>query len=510
MGGILKPHYMDFLNPNKKRAHLRRLYVGYALMAVALITGTFVLAFAAYGYDIDRKTGGIIQNGLISLDAHPESADILINNTMRGTTADGLVLPAGDYNVTLRRNNYRDWSHQVALEGSTIERLVYPFLFPTELSTRSLQQYSAVPTLISESPDKRSLLLQLPGASSVFNVVDLSNSKNAVSTISLPEAVITVADGDNAYEAIEWSSNNTHLLFKHSFNGKQEFILLDKNNPVNSLNLTKHFADQDFSAVSMRDKKADQFYLFSASAGTLNTAELGTKTVTPLLTHVLQYKTYQADTIAYIATPSNVSPTGTDMAELHIRQNNQDQAIRNVPASDNYLLDMAQFDGNFYVVAGSGKDGRSYVYKNPFSDLKHRPLRLPQPFRVLIVPAAQYVSFSGNARFIAVQQANNFAVLDLETDRQFRYKTPIDVPVSQKATWMDGHRLIVNSGGFMHAFDFDGKNLQKLVPGSVASNAFFDRDYTAMFVIAPVVNSPEKSSLTRTELKALTNPPPKF
>ena len=492
---------MEFLNPKKKRAHLRRLYIGYGLMAVALITGTFILVFAAYGYDIDRKTGGVIQNGLITIDAHPESAEIIINNVPRGTTADRLVLPAGEYDVTLRREGYRSWSHKVSLEGSTIEQLAYPFLFPNVLNAKNLQQYPVVPSMISESPDKRWLLLKSPSSPSAFDLVDLTNSKNPLITVSLPNTILTEAEGEHIFEAVEWSKDNVHLLVKHVFNGGQEFIMLDRNNALNSLNITKLFVDQQFTSVSMRDKKADQLYLFDMNASTLDTADTQTKTVVPILTQVLRYKSFQADTIAYVKSPAVTSPNNVENVELHLRQNGQDHLIRTLPISDNYLLDMAQFNGNFYAVAGGSKDGRTYVYKNPLSDLKRRPAIIPQPFRVLIVPSAEYVSFSSNTRFVAVQQANNFAVFDIETARQFRYISSIDIPAHQKATWMDGHRLSAVSGGFVHIFDFDGTNSQKLVPGLPAYQPFFDRDYTAMFVLAPVANSAEKSVLTRTELK---------
>ncbi len=498
--GILYKTPMDFLNPKKKRAHLRRLYIGYGLMAVVLTIVTYFLAFATFGYDINRKTGDIFQNGLIVVDAHPEAASILIDHIARGTTADRLVLPAGNYNVELQRPGYRNWKHQINLEGSTIEQLAYPFLFPVKLASKTIQQYTAVPTMASQSPDKHWLVVQSPGTVGVFNVIDLNNNKNPAITFNVPAGIFTEAEGLHTYEPVEWSSDNTHLLMKHTFSGGQEFIIIDRGNPAGSLNINKIFPDLQYSAVNLRDKKPDQLYLFNSTNGIINMADTQARTVTPLLSHVLSYKSYQADTLAYVASPV----ASTESVELHLWQSGQDHLIRTLPASATYLLDMAQFNGQFYMASGASKDGRVYVYKDPFSDLGHHPSRTPQPFRVLIVPSAEYVSFSGVARFISVQEGNNYAVYDIETDRQFHYDIKLQLAPHQKAVWMDGHRLSLVSQGSISVFDFDGLNIQTLSPSLINFSPFFDRDYTAMFTLAPAPNSPDKTALIRTELKVLS------
>lgn len=469
-------------------------------MAIALAIATFVVVFLAYGYDIDRKTGNIIQNGLIIVDAHPESADILVNNVKRGTTSDRLVLPAGSYTVQLQREGYRNWTHPVNLEGGNIEQLAYPFLFPEKLVTKPVQQYPAVPLMASASPDRHWLVVQTSGATSgAFSIIDLNNNKNPAVAINIPTNVVTEAPAPHTYEAVEWSTDNIHLLLKHTYTGGHEYIMLNRNNPADSLNISRLFPTQQFTAISLRDKRADQLYLFNQPAGTLSLAHTQTRVVTPVLSQVISYKAYQADTIAYITNPSN-NPASV---ELHVRQNNANHLVRTLPSSPIYLLDIAQFSGNLYLASGSQADGRVYVYKNPFDDLNRKPARTPRPFRVLIVPAAEHISFSAIARFIAVQSGSNFAVYDIENDRQTRYDIKLPLAPRYKAAWMDGHRLSLASQGSMNIFDFDGKNIQTLSPSLNTFIPFFDRDYTAMFTLAPDSSAPDKSVLLRTELKVL-------
>ncbi|HSX23565.1 MAG TPA: PEGA domain-containing protein [Candidatus Saccharimonadales bacterium] len=490
---------MDFLNPKKKRAHLIRLYIGYALMAVALIAGTLILVFSAYGYDIDHKTGGIIQNGLVILDAHPEAASIIVNGVNKGTTSNRLVIPAGQYSVELQSNGYRTWKHTFNLEGSSIEQLVYPFLFPSKLATKSVQDYAAAPAFASESSDRHWLIIQVPGSDNNFSTVDLTTAKHPTTAFSLPLDALTSTPGTSSFEPVEWAGDNVHLLLKHVFAGGTEFIMLDRENPENSLNLNRIFATQPITSISLRDNKADQLYLFNAADGHLLQADSKSGAATLLLQHVLTYKSYQSNTVVYTTNPTS-SPTDV---EVHVHQDTQDYLLRTLPAASDYLLDIDSFSGHLYLASGSRANGRTYLYKDPFSDFNHHPARTPQPFRVLIVAGAQYISFSLNTRFVAVQGSSSFAVYDAETDRQFRYDTKLPLEPNQKAVWMDGHRLTLMSGGIVNVFDFDGTNLQPLSPGLAGLTPFFDHDYTAMLTLAASSGAADKVSLTRTELKVL-------
>jgi hypothetical protein len=488
---------MDFLDPKKKRSHQIRLFIGYGLVAIALTIATLILVFAANGYDIDRDTGTVIQNGLVILDAHPESATILVNGAEKGTTDNRLVLPADKYTIELARKGYLSWKHDINLEGSSIEQLVYPFLYPEKLVTKDIQAYNGQPSLASESPDRHWLVVANPETSGNFFVVDLSTNKHPLLSINLPKDTLTPASGAQSFEAIEWSTDNNHLLLKHAFSGGTEFIMLDRDKPANSVNLNKVFTAQAFTDISLRDKKADQFYLHNQTDGNLFVADSKARTVTLLKAGVVSYKSYEDNTVLYATHPAD-----KDTAEVRIHQKDQDYAVRTLPKADRYMLDMAKFNGHFYLVTGSKTDGHAYVYKDPFDDLTHKPARVPQPFRVLITPGGEYVSFSAIARFIALQGGSAFAVYDAETGRLFRYDTKLALPAGQKATWMDGHRLLLNSSNAVQVFDFDGTNMHQLSAESPAYIPFFDRDYTALFTLSPNTDA-AKTNLVRTELKVL-------
>lgn len=478
---------MDFLDSKKKKAHRIRLFIGYALMAVALSMSTVLIVLLTSGYDINRTTGAIIQNGLAIIDAHPEAADIFINGKPQGQTSQRLFLAEGNYDVKLQRAGYRDWSHKITLEGSTIEQLVYPFLFPTNLKTTTLKTYDSKPPLISQSPDRRWLVEQEVGKFGAFELVDLNDIKNPRSELVLPSDTVTAAPGEHIFKEVEWSADNTNLLIEHSWPTGTEYILLNRNNALQSLNVSKLFPDQAGFRISLRSKRSDQFYLYNPATKSLMSGVANTKVATAILAHAVQFKTYKEDTIIYI----------NESKEVHLLQKDKDYAIRTMPDAPSYLLDYAEFNGKAYLVCGSPTDGHTYVYEDPLISLTRVPAKTPQPLRVLIVNKPEYVSFSTIARFVAVQSGSKFAVFDAETGRQFRYDTSLSVTAGQKATWMDGHRLALVANSKLNVFDFDGANSQQLGSILPLSQPYFNRDYDAFFTFS---SNSSKVDMQRAEL----------
>jgi hypothetical protein len=154
-----------------------------------------------------------------------------------------------------------------------------------------------------------------------------------------------------------------------------------------------------------------------------------------------------------------------------------------------------------YLAAGSSADGKEYVYRNPLTSFKKNDPSLNIPLLLLKLDNPDSVTFSANARFVALQAGSKFEVYDAEVKQQYRYDVQLPLDPGQKATWMDGHRLMLISKGKMEVFDFDGLNKQTLVSTSPAFIPMFDRDYTALFTYGPSAGTdPTKSTLVRTEL----------
>src|SRR3989344_2843390 len=486
---------MDFLDPKKKRQHTVRLMVGYILIGIAVGLTSLILLFQTYGYDLNRKTGQVIQNGLVFVASRPVAAKLYLNGVLKDTTSTKLTIAAGQYTIELKQDSYRTWQRTFTLQGGTVKRFVYPVLFPTKLDTKDLQLYSSAPTFANESPDRRWLLVQQPGTSSRFDNFDLNNPTTLPTVITLPDGLLSASTSPDSLKLVEWSTDNRHVLVQHTYGGGIEFIMIDREQPASSYNVNRDFKINP-TLVALRNKRFDQLYLYNSAAKTIQSADTRTKQLTQLLTNVINFKAYGANTIIY-ATDDSQTP-GNNTIRLWDGKKSYLQHL--YPVSANYILDMATYgDHNYVVVAQVGGNG-VYIFKDPLNQAKQVSSPAPAAFTKLRLDQTAFVSFSANAQFIMAQNGPNFSVYDIENNARYAYKLKDVLPGSDQATWMDGNRILVVQNAKTLVLDYDGTNQQTLAPTAAGSLPFFDRNYTNLYTIAPSVQVPDRAALTRTLL----------
>jgi hypothetical protein len=487
---------MDFLDPRKRKAHNIRLMIGYILVAIAVGLGGWLLLKLASGYGVDTKTGDIVQYGLLFVDSKPGGASIYLNDELKGTTSARLVLPAGTYKLTLKKDGYRNWERSVTVNESSVARYIYPFLFPNEPQITTLKTYSKPIPLITQSPDRRWLLVQLPISSAKvisFDQYDTANLSEPPKTIVLPAGLLTnVSAASSVISEVEWSTDNKNLLLKHTYKNGDEFIVFNRDNPLESYNVNKLFGITP-SEVALRDKRFDQLYILNQKGGNLQIGNRSTRRLTPLLKNVLAFKSNGDNLICYVS-KQDVEP---QQAAAYIWDGRQSYHLYSFTDGSKYLLDLTQFQGNWYYVVGSNSDERVNVYKNPLDSLKNPDIGRAIPLLSLNIQGATKVSFSNNARFIAAQAGQKMSVYDLETQNFYRYS--FDKQLSSQMHWMDGHRLIGSSGNMVFISDYDATNQLLLVNTNYLDGGFFDRDYNFLITTA---DSGSQINLQRVDLRA--------
>lgn len=487
---------MDFLDPAKRRKHAIRLLVGYVLVAIVILLGTLVLLYQAYGFGL--KKGEVIQNGLIFVSSRPSPASIYLKDKLEGTTNSRLILQTGTYTMRLTRAGYHDWQRALTVEGSGVEHIDYPFLVPTKLTTSDVATYATAPAVTTQSPDRRWLLVQQPGQLGTFDVYDTKDPKKIVSSvqhISMPPTLITASHGAQSLEVVEWSNDNIHVLLKHMFDGKFEYLSLNRQDPTQSVNVSQSLQLSQTVTLTLQNKKYDRYFLFDTVKHTLSIATTKLPTPEPFLDNVLQFKTY-GDDIVLFATDKNMVKGQT---AIRLYQDKKLYTIRTVPTDTRYLLDIAQYSGAWYVAAGASSENRVYIFRDPVAALTETPSLRLIPMSVLKVLHPTYVAFSANTQFIMAESGTQFSVYDAETDRNYTYVIDhaIDAP-QPHATWMDGDRLTYISQGSVVMFDYDGTNIQTLTTGDSAYAPYFDTGYKYLYALAPP-HSTKGKALTQAE-----------
>jgi hypothetical protein len=476
---------MDYLDPRKRRAHNIQLIIGYVLVAIVIGLATYIIRAAAEGYGINVKTGQVIQNALLFTDSKPGGAEIYLNNQDRHTTTSArLILPAGKYSLTLKKVGYRDWTRAFTLNEESVARYVYPFLFPVKPISTSLKTYPTQPALTTESPDRHWLLVESNEDSvqtPTFDQYDtgtLDQNTPDVTQISVPASLLTSYSADSKLSVVEWSTDNNNVLLLHTYDGGQEYIVFDRDNPDKSFNVNRMFGVQP-AQVTLYDKKTGKLYIYK-SDGSLQLGDTGDKKLgSAILRHVLAFKPYGKNLITYVT--DNNEPSGT--AAARIWNSGSTYLLNEFPAGDKYLVDAAQFQGNFYYAAGSDKSDRINIYKNPVDQIKNPSTAKALPMYALRISGAQKLGFSDNARFLGAEAGHDFSVYDFETQEYYQYS--IDDAIEDNLSWMDGHRFIGNVDGKVFVMDYDGTNKQSVAASVSADGGLFSRDYNHLLVVMP-------------------------
>ena len=341
---------MDYLDPQKKRSHKVRLYIGYSLIAVAISIATVILVYIGSGFYLDKQTGSLIQNGQLFVNSNPEGATIYLNGEQQRTKTVGrLVVPSGSYKVTLKRDGFREWSQQVLLEGGRIQRLDYARLLPTLLTPKIIQTFATVPQHISQSFDRRFLTFTFAEKPLSIFVYDLT--KPDVTPVEIIIAANTISNPvkTGQLNILEWSEDNKHFLVSYSAGGILSDYLIasrDVKEPVTNLTVLLGIKT---SVISFRNHSFDHYYVYNPADKSLGTVSIEVTTVIPRLNNVLAYKTFDNDQILYVSATSIIK----NKVQARLSINDKSYLLRELTPSDSYLLDIAKLSSSVVIAVGS-------------------------------------------------------------------------------------------------------------------------------------------------------------
>jgi len=497
---------MDFLDPKKERYNELKLLVGYVLVAVAIVIATILLLYRAYGYNVSQD-GQVTQNGIVFVSSQPSDATIHLNGKQyKSNTNARVIIPSGNYLLQVAKSGYLLWQRHISVNGGDVQHFDYPFLIPRTLQTSNLSELAADPSMATESPDKRWLLLGQAEASGSFTLYDVKNPKKPVATtITLPDGTFKTGESDGAqsWSLVEWATDNRHVLLLHTYVLKgvdtREYIVLDRADPTASLNLTDSLHLSQMQTVSLFDNRISQFYVYDKADNSLRRVDSDGQEQSRL-EHVLAFKTYADDKILYVTDQPPVGKTAAGTVTAVLLDGGRSTSLRALPAgAAHYSLDIAQYDGDWYVLAAADNDNAAYIYKNPGSETPGADAFVA-PYRRLPLKNPGSMLFSNNTQYVVAESGQDFITYDLENLMQYRYHAtePLDAPQTH-ATWMDGNRLLYVSGGKLVMFDYDYLNKHNLVPASANYLPFFSADYTYLYTLVPAKGD-AKPALTTTPL----------
>lgn len=477
---------MDYLDPKKKRAHVYRLYIGYFMLTVLVGIATLLLAYIANGYYIDD--GKVIQNGLIYVDSKPSGANVYLNGEQqRGTTDSRLVVPAGTYDIGINKPGYRNWTRELKLEGGSLRRITYPRLVPEQLETNSALSFRANPQFISQSIDKRWLLASFSSNPLELALVDLDPASPTSTPLQIPEDIVDEPE-EGVVEVVEWAQDNRFVLVKHTVDKKITYILIDRENPDESINLNERFNDtKRVFDIELQDRRNNQFTVYNRSQKSIFNASLndGVNSVA-VLTKVEDYTVFSQDWILYITEGEE----DDGLVEARFQRGDKNILLKELVEADEYLLELARLGNAPIMGIASTEEDRAVVYNDPENYLQQsEEARIPVATTVLRVKDPIDMHISSDSSVIMAYGPENFASHEFEADRSYNFMTDLKLDSDQEIRWLDGQHFTFSADGMQYMMDFDGSNMYDLVSAVVPIGSFFADDVAEMFTVTKAVKA---------------------
>lgn len=473
---------MDYLDPKKKRQHKIQLFVGYGLFAVAIGIATMVLAYLANGYYIDRDTGQIIQNGLVYIDSRPGGASVYINNEkQRGTTDSRLVLPAGQYDISLGKGGYREWKRSLNLEGGSLRKLSYARLIPNELSTSAAVELRSNPQTSLQSIDKRWIAIGYNENPLLLDIYDTENPLVVPFQLQLPEEL--VAEPDGKLEILDWANDDKTFLAKYVSGTRTEYLLIDRENPELAINLNTQFKNSSYE-ISFRDRNKNEFFVYQPATQSLFTASINAGvSQSPFAVKVQDFKTFEKDWLLYITDSGEEG-----LVEARFKRGTDDILLKKIQTDEKYLLQLAKLENSPIIGIASPIENRATVYQDPQKYLNDNPeSSIPLATTVLRVDNPIDLRISSDSSIILAYGSESFASHEFEADRSYTFKVSVPIDPLQELRWVDGQHFLFSSEGKQVMMDFDGSNMYELVSSMPKMGSYYTNDIENMFSFTPSV-----------------------
>ena len=455
---------MHEINNINKRLRTIKHFSNYFLVALIIGVLTGIIVLAANGYDIDRSTGQVIQNGILLVETDPRGASVSINGQEESArTPAKYPIPAGRYEVMIDKPGYRAWTSQVEIFGSSVNWLYYPALVPESIETRTV---AAVDNLnfVANSLQRNAVITSLASNPRSLTLYDVGASELTPQPVVIPDSVFFLEDNApiGKLSFVEWSKTGRHILLRYEVNNQDDLVLVDLEDAGRTTNLDRLY-NRDFDSVEFTDDESRSFLL---SKGSLFEADLNQVTISsPLDTDVTDMHEHQGKVWV-------IKNTGT-ATELTLL-GSPEVVLVSVPGVAR-VVSIDDWEGTENVIIDTGD--QVLVYKSPSLDSIEKNV----VSKLLELNEHTNTTTSPNGRFVALHNEADTLVYDLDNLNTYM----VGVGADQQIRWLDGHRLSYDANGQLFIVDFDGNNDYQIAGYDSAFPAMVDREFDAIYTIAP-------------------------
>lgn len=432
----------------KKITSLKQWLVSIAAIIIITI-GTVVLVAFAQGYNYDAFHNQIYKTGLVLIDSNPDNAQVSLNNKKidKKTPYRYSGAPAGNLEVSLQKDQYRDWSKKSTVIPGEVTFVNYVLLLPDVLDQEQIGSDIVFSNIIqSENNQKTFALAKLP--LSIFSISDDGDTKEIYSAVQSSDPANPIVDLYN----IKVSNDGQRLLFDQKLaNNTNQTITIDTSN-LRVNNLTTEFGFV-FSDIRFNPKNNSE--LFWLDSGVLKKVQINDKNISSNLIDSIFQLDVEEDRLLVVKT-STTTGQPVDLYSYDLSGGNENllRQLEFDPKGYDILFVRSRYAEYLSVIYNSSS--LAELVKNPYqkSD-KVTPVK-----SIGLNVYKQTISPSN--RFLIYNQNNTLRSVDLEFNQDDNYGASLaDL---QGWAWYDDYHLVIRQNNTLRILDYDGQNNYLLTP----------------------------------------------
>ncbi len=455
-----------FKKPTKKQFIIRRVALStiatFSVITIATVSILFML-----GYRLDSGNGRLEQGALLQFDSKPNNADIYVDGYHIGSrTAAKHTVIAGPHTIKITKQGYQDWSRSLDLAAGTLTWLDYIRLVPNDLPVQTVATYTTLASA-KASPDNKWILIQEDAKTPVFQLVDLRAREIKQSTVTLPETVYseaTTARVTHSFSPVSWDTGGRHVLIRHLYAGKTEWLALDTQNASQAVNITRLF-NTGFKDVRFASTSGRVLYGLTQD-GTIRKIDLSAQTLSrALITHAESFGVFDNTVVYYVgADPTDASGQvagvyrdGDDAPHVLQTSVEAGSSMLRIAAGRYYNDDLVAIaDGNLVT-----------VLRGRYPSSSTQDSSSLQRYHTFEVPGAvSSLTISPEGDFILAQSGDRFVGYEVEHKRATSGVRATSTNGTSTTTlqWLDDAYVWDDAGGVLTMRDFNGANVYEIMP----------------------------------------------
>ena len=230
------------------------------LSSIIILLGAAIIYLYSSGYRIDIFRREISLTGVITVQSSPNAADMYIDGDNVGRTPRSHVLRVGEYDISLKKDKYKDWNKKVkVIEGKSTP--ISPFLVYDTVAGKEKWKSEGLVEKIWTNETKNNILFLQKDSNTSYSLWEYTINSSLWDFTSNPSKILSLASNKIS---LNISPNGQKALLTSTDSDTTSFYLLNTQQ-LNTLGSSNQLPFGNYAKYTMSWSRNNRYIMFDSS-----------------------------------------------------------------------------------------------------------------------------------------------------------------------------------------------------------------------------------------------------